>query len=97
MASVSRMNTAWSLLPCGPWCQCLPELAGSLLSVVAAGFRRIPRRSDRPETCQILAMDGSLQVPHTLQELCACLTSLISLTTYVNTYFLPPCVIKCLV
>src|SRR5712691_5143005 len=90
MASVSRMNTAWSLLPCGPWRQCLPGLAGSLPHVVAAGFHRTPRRPDRPEICRIPAMDGTLQVPRTLQELCAYPIRLMSLATYVKPYFLPP-------
>src|SRR5882724_3377437 len=92
MASVPRMNTVWSLLPCGPWRQRFPGLAGSLPHVVAAGFHRTPRRSDRPETCRIPATDGALQAPHTPQGLCACPTWLMSLTAYVKPCFLPPCV-----
>src|SRR6266446_772720 len=84
------MNTLWSLLPCGPWRQRLLGLAGSLPHVVAAGCHRTLRRSDRPETHRIPAMDGALQAPRTPQELCACPAWLISLTTYVKPYFLPP-------
>jgi hypothetical protein len=69
-------------------------LAGSLLHVVAAGFPRTPRRLDRPETCRILATDGTLQAFDTPQELCACLIWLLSLTPCVKAYVFPPCVMR---